>query len=175
MTAQHFAALLVLTGALSPTLACGEGSPSLDDLAVPLVFWRHSVGLCSRLRVVDGQRALWGNDGCEGTSLEYRRHGSALGQTGYHALMRSVDALPGSSESAAACKTPSQHGFMFEQTKGLRKYWTVCGGPVVGLDDLSALDGPFLSIALQLRTYFIRNFLSRPSPCPSPCPSLRDA
>ena len=128
-------------------VAASCGDRGIEDLKSPVFSWEQGNGLCSRFRVVDGNRSLWDDSGCESpVSLSFVRE---MSKTDYERLQMKSRALSEEPEGTMDCG-PSTHRFRFAPASPApAQSWSRCKASKL-YGDLQGLSEPFLSIAEML-------------------------
>lgn len=138
---NKFVLLLITTlsgfGCSSPT--------SFEDLEEPVVWWRHFSNLCSLMIVVDGNRTVWKDQGCE-RPFEFREIRS-LTEIETQQLATGVEALPEAPAPSRADCSGNLHQFGVKRP-GLELVRAVCG--MAGkLGDVSGIADPHGALVQQ--------------------------
>jgi hypothetical protein len=141
--ASFLTACLIMALATTMTISCGE-KKDLRDLHEPLLWWERSTGLCSAFVVIDGNRDVWTDSGCE-EPYDFKKSGATSRET-QDSINAKFDALPMDTMASLSKCGGLLHTFG-RRRESRPASWSLCGSSA-SANQLAGLQEPFLSLAV---------------------------
>jgi hypothetical protein len=113
--------ILVLLFTIS---GCGN-QPNLETLPKPILYLSQSNGLCGSLRMIDGNRVTWFEQGREASSTGLRKTGTMTPST-YDQLTQLVSSFPEPFSLPAENSCITIKDIIYISNSSNRSTWSIC-------------------------------------------------